>query len=330
MIRFYALALLGIALALPSKGQVFPQNTMFNYNRFAYNPAVAGSVEDATQMSLLFRQQWAGIPGAPTSYNIAAHRPAKRLGGGVGAVAMNDRIGPYSTVSVGAAYAFHMKFGLDDNIRLNIGVQGGFKQASLNANFKYNDVLDPLLPQGDYSQSSSFLPSVGAGIHFSVLGAGADGKEERFFLGVSGQDLTEPSLSSLFLNGTGAQTIIPRTFFAYTGYRYDFSDRASVQPMLFFRSDGTPGLNKLPFQVDMGAYFNLEPVVLGASYRLNDSFSAIVGADVTSNLFMGYSYDYTVSKLNTGGFVNTHEVMLTYKFPLRGKMLPSIIDPWHN
>lgn len=327
MIRVLALVFLGFASVLSVRGQVFPHNTMFNYNRFTYNPAVAGSTEGTT-ITLLSRQQWLGMPGGPQWYNISAHSPVKALGGGLGANLMADRIGPYSIVTANAAYAVNLKFGGDEQFRLNFGVNGGIKQANINADFVYADELDPLLPDGKLTSSSNLMPSLGAGLHFAVRDMELEGDPERFFIGISGQDLTEPVMKGVFSNGGG--TPIKRTVFAYTGYRIDINPKASVTPMAFLRSDFTPGLNDLPFQLDLGATVNLEPVVLAMSYRWQDAITATVGADITANLFLGYAYDYTLSTLNVGGYVQSHELVLTYTIPAREKAQIRIGDPLNS
>jgi type IX secretion system PorP/SprF family membrane protein len=328
MIRVLALVFLGFASVLSVRGQVFPHNTMFNYNRFTYNPAVAGSTEGTT-ITLLSRQQWLGMPGGPQWYNISAHTPVKALGGGLGANVMADRIGPYAIVTANAAYAVNLKFGADEQFRLNFGVNGGIKQANINADFIYDKtVLDPLLPDGKLVTSSNLMPNLGAGIHFAVRDMYAEGNPERFFLGISGQDLTEPVMKGIF--GSSEATRINRTFFAYTGYRIDLSEKASVTPMAFLRTDLTPGLNNLPFQLDLGATFNLQPVVLAMSYRWQDAITATVGADITSNLFLGYAYDYTLSTLNVGGYVQSHELVLNYTIPTRAKAIRNEGDPLNS
>lgn len=331
MIRVLASVFLGLALVLSAKGQVFPHNTMFNYNRFAYNPAVAGSAE-GTALTLLSRQQWRGMPRGPQWYDLTVHRPVQKLGGGVGVMLMGDMIGPYTVATGNLAYAANLKFG-DGRYCLNFGINGGLKQANINADLVYSDVLDPLLPGStgtsvQLQSSSKMMPSLGAGLHFAIKDSAYGLARERFFVGISGQDLTEPVMRGIFSDGSNYK--INRTFFAYAGYRLDLSESASVTPMAFFRTDLTPGLNGLPFQLDLGATFNLQPVVLAASYRWQDAITATVGADISTNLFIGYAYDYTLSNINVGGFVQSHELILNYVFPQKGRSVKPIIDPYNQ
>lgn len=329
MTRSFPIALIGLFFSLSASAQVFFQNTMFSYNRIAYNPAYAG-LTTGTNFTLMGRQQWVGIQGAPQTYNISMNTPVEKLGGGLGATIISDRLGPLSTTSLNVAYAYNLKFG-EDKYALSFGASGGFGQKVLNGNFIYDNAIDPLIPQGQYTSASAFVPNLGAGVHLSVLGAGEEGTKERFFIGVSGIDLLEPSYESLFLSQSkGSVSKVPRTFMLYSGYRYDINDKASFQPMVSIYTNGQAGVNRIPFQMNVAGYFNLKPVVLGASYRLGDSFSAIMGAEVSDRLFMGYSYDYTLSSLAAVGGLSTHELILSYTLPKSSKIKRNIIDPYSN
>ena len=56
----------------------------------------------------------------------------------------------------------------------------------------------------------------------------------------------------------------------------------------------------------------------GAAYRYNDAVAAIIGFQATQQFKVGYSYDFTLSKLqkyNSG----SHEIMLNYIFKYKNK-----------
>lgn len=329
MTRSFPIALIGLLLSLSASAQVFFQNTMFSYNRIAYNPAYAG-MTTGTNFTLMGRQQWVGIQGAPQTYNLTMNTPAPKLGGGIGATLISDRLGPLSTTSLNVAYAYNLRFGANEQFALNFGASGGFGQKSLNGNFTYSQaVVDPLLPQGNYSSASKVVPNLGAGVHFSVFAA--DGVKEKFFVGLSGIDLLEPSYESLFQTaGNGSNSSVPRTFMLYTGYCHQINEKASFQPMVSVYSNGQSGVSKVPFQMNVATYFNLKPVVVGASYRLNDSFSGMMGAEISDRLFMAYSYDYTLTSLNAVGGLSTHELIISYTLPAKTKAKPFIIDTYNS
>lgn len=279
------------------------QNTMHMYNRFVYNPASAG-MQNGTSITMLGRTQWVGIEGAPSLFNTSFNTPAVKLGGGVGGYVIGDRLGPLSTTGINLSYSYHFKFG-DGGSRLGIGVQGGLLQKSLNGNFIYNtnNGLEPLVPLGNYN-ASVMVPNLGAGVYFNSA-------EDKFYVGVGAQDLLEPSIEGLLATGgVGEDSNVPRTVNFMTGYRIEFNERMSLQPSIFARTDFAS------YQFDLSALMRIQPLVFGASYRWGDSFSGIVGFDISDRLFLAYAYDYTISPLNINNDVNSHEIIINYTIPI--------------
>ncbi|MEL6843806.1 MAG: type IX secretion system membrane protein PorP/SprF, partial [Bacteroidota bacterium] len=85
-------------------------------------------------------------------------------------------------------------------------------------------------------------------------------------------------------------------------------DIFSITPMVFARTEGT-----LPPQFDVSVFADYKVLTGGLSYRgFNDSFSAILGFDVNDRMFLGYSFDYTLSPLNASQDLSSHEIILTY------------------
>jgi hypothetical protein len=109
----------------------------------------------------------------------------------------------------------------------------------------------------------------------------------------------------------------------------------SIAPAVQFRHQGKFD------QLDLGMYFTAEPIVLGAWYRgvpyknlagavNNESivfligFTRIGGKNKNGSrdaINIGYSYDYTISKLG-GGSGGAHEFSLVYTWPMRDPRKP--------
>lgn len=305
--------------ALPGVAQIFVQNTMYPSTRFIYNPAVAGARE-GTEATLLGRLQWVGIDGAPRLFTASIQSSLTKLQSGVGAYIIGDELGPLTTLGVNVAYSYHMDLRPGDisSPRISIGVFGGLLQKTLNGDFRYDqsDGIDPVVPQGSLS---TVVPNLGAGVYFSLPDVEGN---ERLFLGLSGQDLLEPTIEDLtFTQGVGDDSRVRRSFYMMGGYTFDINEDISLQPTFLARTDGTS------YQFDLSAYVSLKKiVVLGVSHRFyNDSFSGIAGFNVTPDLFVGYAYDYTLSRLNANGDLASHELVLTYRFKTATKN-PDRID----
>ncbi len=299
--------------------QVFVQNTMYNYNRFVYNPAAAGlgqvGLADGMNLTLLGRLQWLGIDGGPNLSAINFHSPIESISSGLGASILSDQLGPLTTTGLNVAYAFHQPIGRNT---LSFGVNGGMLQKSLNANWQYFGDEDPRVPLGQYN-ASLIVPSLGAGIFFR-------GADDRYFVGISGQDLLEPSIDDLLLSTSGMESKVTRTFYLSAGYSLEINKKSSIDPQVFLRYDGTG----LP-QADLSLYWNYKPVVFGGSYRFfNDSFSAIFGVNVLDRTFIAYSYDYTLSSLNALRDVSSHELIISFTFPTKGSEAGKVKDILDN
>lgn len=324
--RNLALTLLLVAGVFSiSVGQVFVQNTMYNYNRFIYNPAAAGlgqlGMEDGMNLTFLGRAQWLGVEGSPNMSTVAFHSPLQSASSGLGAYIIADQIGPLTTTGVNAAYAYHLELGNGRNT-LSIGVNGGFLQKSVSATWIYPDDEDPLVPRGGY-QAGTLVPSLGAGVQFGGL---ARGTKDSYFIGLSGQDLLEPSLEDLLVTQVGEESNVPRSFFLTAGYSYQLSNKSSLEPQVFVRTDGT-----FPPQVDASLYWRYKPVVFGGSYRFfSDSFSAILGVNVLDRTFIAYSYDYTLNSLNSLRDISSHELIISFTFPTSGSQGRKRIDIMDN
>ncbi|MDX1906907.1 MAG: type IX secretion system membrane protein PorP/SprF [Bacteroidia bacterium] len=305
MKKILLLTVWSLLVCLTASAQVYFQNTMYYFNRFAYNPAAAGfrqpGMSDGPNFTLMGRNQWLGIQDAPQTGLFAFNTYLDEYKSGVGATISFDRLGPFSSTKIEAAYAYRFDLGFGE---LAIGVNGGVKNTVIDGDWVPPTAdFDPTIP---YAVQSAWLPALGAGIFLN-------GKDDKFFAGISAQDLLEPSIEALTGDaGSGQESNVPRSFFLTGGYRFELNDRSSLTPTVFLRTDGT----EAP-QADLSLYWNYKPIVLGANYRFfNDSFSGIIGANVSDRTFFGYSYDYTLNALNRLGNVHSHEFIISYTIPV--------------
>ena len=99
---------------------------------------------------------------------------------------------------------------------------------------------------------------------------------------------------------------------------FDVSPSVALKPSVFVKT--TEG--NTTFDVNLNAHFN-NRFWLGASYRNEDALVALLGMNVTDKLRVGYSYDFTTSKLKDYSD-GTHEIMLGYCFTVKKKVTPVI------
>lgn len=308
MKKLYAISILMLALPFMGNAQVYIQSTMFSFNKFVYNPASAGA-SGSTNITSMFRAQWRSIPGAPTTFTLGCDAPVAKIRGGIGGYLINDRLGYLATTGANLGYAFRMALGDaedESTPTLSIGAQLGMLQKSLNGMIVLDQTgtPDPIITQGNFS-SSALVPNLGAGIYFS-------GPSDKYYVGVSAQDLLEPSLNKLLLNSATVKARVPRSFYVMGGYTFNLNDRMSLQPNIMVKTDGRAT------QMDVNTLLNIKPIVVGLGYRgLSNTadLMGIAGFNISDRVFFGYSYDYALSGLQAGRDVHTHELIISYRFP---------------
>ena len=90
--------LLIFLFALSANAQQDPQYTQYMYNMNVINPAYAGSVE-GVGVGMLYRNQWEGLEGAPTTGTINIHSAiGKNVGLGISVI--SDDIGPVKELAI--------------------------------------------------------------------------------------------------------------------------------------------------------------------------------------------------------------------------------------
>jgi type IX secretion system PorP/SprF family membrane protein len=324
MKKLIALAVLG--LVMKAEAQQRPHYTQYILNNYIVNPAVAG-IEDYVDVKISHRHQWVGLDGAPvTTYltvhgpwkkgayqretNTTFHAPGQNPRGkdywkdyeapenhqGIGLTIMNDRTGPLNRFSAGATYAYHM--GISGRTNLSMGVTAGVQNLSLNASkldFVYTPT-DPAVAGSGYLNRLRLDVSAGLWMYSS-----------DYFIGLAAQNIVPSKIS--FADDTvklAGGKLVPHMFLS-AGYRMFLNDDLSFLPSATVRY-----VNPSPIGVDINAKLQYQDLVWGGlSYRMSDGFAAMVGVNVNSTFNVGYSYDYTTSRLNTVSR-GTHEIVLGF------------------
>ena len=91
------------------------------------------------------------------------------------------------------------------------------------------------------------------------------------------------------------------------GYVFDLNPNLKFKPHTMIKSSVDS-----PTSVDLSANFLFnDKLELGGTYRLQDSFGAMVNFAITPSLRIGYAYDHIVSDLNVVT-PSSHEFMLLF------------------
>src|SRR5436190_9816815 len=142
-----------------SYAQQDAQFTQYMYNTIVINPAYAGS-RGAMSIFGLYRTQWVGLDGAPTTGTFSINTPIENSGFGFGLSVANDQVGPTNETDLSADISYTIR--TSETYKLSFGVK-----ATANAFDLDTAKLDPAQP-GDpqfHDLSNVISPNAGAGVY---------------------------------------------------------------------------------------------------------------------------------------------------------------------
>lgn len=303
MKKIYFIAILALAIN-ELRAQQDPHYTQYMYNMSVMNPAYAGSKESVSG-GLLYRAQWVGMDGAPTTGTFFLHSPVGR-NVGLGLSVISDKIGPVEENNVYADFSYTLNLGGEH--RLAFGLKAGLTMHKIDF-----AEISPTLPQPDPSDpfyaanpNNTFL-NIGSGVFYYT---------DKYYLAFSVPNMLKTKY--LDFNGRQYGTDVLHYFFT-GGYVFDLNPNLKFKPFAMVKTSVNA-----PTSVDVSTNFLIKDrLELGATYRLDDSFGAMVNFAITPNLRIGYAYDHIVSdlKIDTPA---SHEVMLLFdlNFPKKVSQSP--------
>jgi type IX secretion system PorP/SprF family membrane protein len=294
-------SLLGLFLAITLQAQQDPQYTQYMYNTMAVNSAYAGST-GTLEAIVLHRSQWTGISGAPQTQSLTIHTPLRNEKVGLGFSAINDKLGPSNELYLEGNFSYTIPISYDHN--LAFGLKAGARMFNVDwTKGRYYDNVDALL---NNNIDNKIKPSVGAGVYYYT---------DKWYVGAS-----VPSfIRGDFYDDIQESVVSERLHYYFMGgYVFDLSDDLKFKPAFLVKA-----VNGAPLTTDVSTNFLLqEKVTLGASYRLGDAVSALAGFQVSKELYIGYAFDYTVSRLNKYAD-GTHEFVLRFQLQKRSRQIKS-------
>lgn len=295
-------ALLSITLlSFQSFSQQDPQFTQYMYNMSVINPAYATAEEGILNLGGFYRTQWVGLEGAPKTGSFFAHTPINDKIE-LGLSFTNDNIGDVvNENNVFADFAYVLPVGIESKI--SFGLKAGFTF--------FDTTFDGfILQSGNTGTDVAFNENISKA--FPNLGIGTFFFTDKYYLGLSAPNmLTSKHIESE--NGIAATGVQDIHLFFTGGYVFDINQNLKFKPAFMGRAvKGAP----LALDVTANVLIN-EKLEAGLGYRLGDAVSALVNFRVTSDLRIGYAYDYTTT--NLGNFNSgSHEIFILFDVDLFG------------
>jgi type IX secretion system PorP/SprF family membrane protein len=287
-----------------------PTFSQFYANQLYLSPSFAGATEEY-RLSMNYRNQWPAIPGVFHTYSVSFDKALINFNSGIGVLATYDVAGSgeLSTTNIGLLYSYDFNINREWHIRP--GVNFKFYYLGLD--------LTKLLWSSSINGGSTPAPSIHPPAFDKVadvdFATSALVYNDRMWAGLTLDHLLVPKTSfygedasvPIKINLYGGVQIIKKTRLR-TKLREVLSVAMNFQTQSKF------------FQTDIGLYYYKDPLIFGLWYRgiplvtsqAGDAIIGLVGIK-TSQLHIGYSYDFTISNLISSS-AGAHEISLVYEF----------------
>lgn len=311
MKRLLPLIICLLAAVCARAEMVDPSLTQYFQAPSLFNPAAAGST-DLLRIRAGSRMQWIGIDGAPRDFMATADIPfqflKRRWGGGVAMV--QETIGLYQTLSIGAQFSARQKIGKG---YLSVGIQAAY----LNQQFKGSKVV---IPDDDefHESNDDAIPTFDVTGQGFDMGVGLTYTHKWVTLGVACTHVLSPNIKLRREGEQGSSGSGDREWL----FRFDrtlyFTAESNIPikntlfevlPSLLVRSDFAS------FQADVTARLRWKKfLTAGLGYRTQNAVSVLLQGEF-KGITLGYSYDYSLSPIMraTSG---SHEVWVGYSMKL--------------
>ena len=298
-----------------------------NFSQFYSTPTLLGpsfaGMNKGSRVAMNYRRQWISIPNSYRTYSVSFDHYLEDMNSGLGFLAMRDAsgAGDLSLTNLSLLYSYDLEISRTWHFRP--GIQFMYSHRSMNfREFTFGDQLSldgdnaPVTIEEDYKDYLNYLDGAASALFYN----------DQFWFGFSAKHLLQPNQS--FLGGNTHQSKVSMKFSGYGGVMFDLSDRRSKTEENFrvtFLYENKPkeGWDHL----DLGVYYTKEPLMIGSwvrglpginspqGYEMQNIDAVIIMAGVKFSKFrIGYSYDFTVSKLWNSSTGGTHEVSIVYRF----------------
>lgn len=295
-----------------------PQFSQYYQAPLYLNPGFTG-ITPQQRVAFNHRIQWPSLPQAFSTYAFSYDIFVDELKSGFGLMVTTDKMGSagWRTTTTGLLYSYKVK--LTEKIVFSPGLYFGYGTNGLDrTKLRLGDGLEY-----DGISLDPDLNKLGTQSYFD-FGSGFLFYTRTLWLGASFAHMNQPNLSIL-----NDESQLPMKTAIHAGAKLLLGDKlhpkehvSYLTPSFIYRMQG-----KSFSQLDLGINYHIDPVSVGIWYRgkpfaqteantvQQDALILNLGLYLPK-LSIGYSYDFTTSRLQTtsGG---AHELSIIYEFVAR-------------
>jgi len=275
------------------------QYSQYMFNHLALNPAYAGSRE-VLATSLVYRDQWTGIKGAPSTGSLSVQMPLRKKKIGLGAELLSDKLGPQNISACLLSYSYRLPF-LKGKLAFGLRM-GVYDYVFDGSKMDYKD-------QGDVYNTRVRTSK--------ITGTGDFGMyyySRTFYWGLGMTHLNQGKITDVSSQDSTSRQAIH--YFMPIGKAFEMGNTV-LNPSILIK-----GAQNSPPEIDLSLNVLLkERLWVGLSLRSNYGVVFLTQYQINDKMKAGYSFDYGANKIGRVG-KGTHEIMIAYDINIHGtKML---------
>ncbi len=297
---YIVLVVFGLLALQKSNAQSLPMYSQYMYNMVNINPAYAGT-RGVPSLSAIWREQWVGLPGSPTTKSFTYDAPSENKKMGFGIQLYDDKYVNYIK-RTGVNLYYNIKIPVSEKGVISFGLKGGIYNDTKNLNNTYLGASSAYLTDVAYASNlNKIVPLAGAGVYYN---------DDKFYAGFSAPDVIVFSKVKDYSSDKGLFQVNEIHYFFTSGYSFDINDDVQVKPSFLLKA--TSGA---PLEADLNTNVWLKNVLgLGLSYRTAESVLGMAELQISPQFRFGYAYDIPFKR------PNSHELFLRYEF---GRLFPN-------
>ncbi|MFO0321334.1 MAG: type IX secretion system membrane protein PorP/SprF [Bacteroidota bacterium] len=295
-----------------------PYFTQFYAAPIYMNPAFTG-LTYKHRIVTMYRNQWPGVNSAYKTYMVNYDAKLSAINSGFGIGILNDKSGTVglTLTQFSANYAYFIKINKETEFRMGTNLSFNIKRLDLSKLKFYDQFVT--------GSNNSIEISNYREVNYMDFAAGVLLNSSKYWFGLSMKHLLKPksTLKSI-------EDPLSITTSLHGGYRFiiEQSIRKDVKryfsPSFNFRQQSNNnqldvGIHYFHLPINIGIWYRGLPFKVNGSYKNNESIAVLFGIDITHNLRVGYSFDFTISKLGITNSIGAHEVSLKYEIGKEAK-----------
>lgn len=317
------LLLLCIFLNHPKSNAQDHMYSQFFNSPLYLNPALNGQFQGDLRMNLIYRNQWASLPGTLSYLTASLDYNVPKFGGGLGLMVTRSAEGSAYLTKNNISGLYSYSVGSDDFV-LSFGLQGGVTNRVIDwSKLIFDDQLDQNIGIIPGQNTSAEAPAFNNKYYFDS-GAGVSLTLNRLLLGGALQHINRPNESL-----TGAKAVLPMRSVLHVSYRLpldsygneDDEDGSYVIPSVVMYNQAkvssfNAGIQYKNRSVNAGLWYRSSGNTGQEAFVLTLIFDLFINREGGEKFRFGMSHDANYSKVNYTNSTGTTEGSLGYETTL--------------